>query len=124
MAKKTILEGQSFFDVSLELYGTHERANEIAALYDEKSVSTVPTVGTVIDFEPSNDFVVTYYNRNKLKPASSDFNSFEDGSGFSPEYSNEYSENFLGGTGQEPLPPEPEEGEGTELDFELDSESL
>lgn len=63
--------GQTWFDISLKLYGTPLYAFDLALLNDSNIVDTI-LAGTFIDFDPnlkSNSNVLTIYSNNKTNPA-------------------------------------------------------
>jgi len=85
MATYEVKNRQSFFDISIQLFGTHERGLELVAQTELESVTDIPEVGTLLEFEPVLGFNTNFYDKNDIVPASSDFNSDESGS-FGGEY--------------------------------------
>ena len=94
MATYKTLSGQSFFDISIILFGTHERALELVAQTGLESVTDIPETGQVFTYEETPGFVTNCYKRNSIKPASSDYSGHETGGNGSEYDSTEYGNEF------------------------------
>tara|TARA_R110000765_G_scaffold179115_2_gene284933 strand:- start:97 stop:384 length:288 start_codon:yes stop_codon:yes gene_type:complete len=86
-------EGQSFFDISLLLFGTTSRALELVAQTELRSVTDVPAQGQPLNYEPVKSFNTNFYARNNITPASSDFTT-DESAVYSGDYSKEYGTDF------------------------------
>lgn len=63
--------GQTWFDISLKLYGTVDYAFDLAVANGVNITDEIPT-GTLIYFDPelkTNKTVLVIYNNNKTNPA-------------------------------------------------------
>lgn len=63
--------GQTWFDVSLKLYGTPEYAFDLAVANDSNVAADIPT-GILVRFDPNvkaNKTILAIYDNNKTNPA-------------------------------------------------------
>lgn len=69
--QRSVLQGQSLLDISLECFGTIEAVFDIARL-NNKSITQRLEPGEVLNL-PAKDYgykeIVNYYRQNKIQPA-------------------------------------------------------
>ena len=85
--KKKVLPQQSFFDLALELDGNIENALDLLdKVPSAESITAIPPFGQIINFTEKNEFNTLYYKQKKITPASSDYSTLDQESGYSPDY--------------------------------------
>lgn len=90
MAEIKSLDGQNFFDLSSQAFGTQDRAIELVLQSQQDTVTDTPIAGTVFTFEKGNNFLLSYYLRNNFTPLTSGIT----GGVGTREYSDEYNEEY------------------------------